>query len=198
MGNREIISSRCFSVEEREVKFLVSDFSPYREALARLGAARKSAFFEDNIIFDDEQNSLRRKEKVLRLRKADRATLTLKTPVKNRELPDGRESQFKVREEYEIDISDFETAERIVTELGYRKTFRYQKNREVYTWGQTSVLLDHTPIGDYIEIEGDENTIRDLCNRLNLSLEKGITKNYMTLYNEFRTLNSGAPEDMVF
>jgi adenylate cyclase class 2 len=185
-------------VIEREVKFLVSDFSLYREALAKLGAARISAFFEDNIIFDDLQGSLRRGEKVLRLRKGDRATLTLKIPVKNLELSAGQESHYKVREEYEIDISDFETAERIVIELGYRKIFRYQKSREVYTVGQTTVLLDHTPIGDYIEIEGDESGIEDLCDKLNLSLEKGITKNYMTLYTEFRALNSGASEDMVF
>jgi adenylate cyclase class 2 len=185
-------------VIEREVKFLVSDFYTLRAALAGMGAVKEAAFFEDNIIFDDEQETLRRGEKVLRLRKSDRATLTLKTPVESPELPASQEPRYKVREEYEIDISDFETAERIITGLGYRKTFRYQKEREVYTLGATSVLLDHTPIGDYVEIEGDESAIEELCRRLNLSLEEGITKNYMTLYNEFRTLHSGAPDDMLF
>jgi adenylate cyclase class 2 len=183
---------------EREVKFLVPDFGPYRKALHELGAPCTSSYFEDNIIYDDERGSLRKSEKVLRLRKGDRTTLTLKIPAPPQELVDSGESRYKVREEYEIEISDFETAEKIVTELGFRKSFRYQKNREVFTVGPTSVLLDHTPIGEYIEIEGDRNSIETLADELNLTLDEGITENYMSLYAEYRRQNSKAPEDMVF
>jgi adenylate cyclase class 2 len=183
---------------EREVKFLVRDFGPYREALHELGASCISSYFEDNIIYDDEMSSLRNSEKVLRIRKGDRMTLTVKIPTPPQEPVDPGESRYKVREEYEIEISDFETAERIVTELGFHKTFRYQKNREVFTMGRTSVLLDHTPIGEYIEIEGDRNSIETIAGELSLSLDEGITKNYMTLYDDYRRQNSEAPEDMVF
>ena len=183
---------------EREVKFLVRDFGPYREALHELGASCISSCFEDNIIYDDERSSLRKSEKVLRLRKGDRTTLTLKTPAPTQEPVDPGEARYKVREEYEIEISDFEAAEKIVSELGFHKSFRYQKNREVFFVGQTSILLDHTPIGEYIEIEGDRNSIEAITDELNLSLDEGITKNYMTLYAEYRRQNSEAPEDMVF
>jgi len=183
---------------EREVKFLVRDFGPYREALHELGASCVSSYFEDNIIYDDERSSLRNSEKVLRIRKGDRTTLTLKIPAPPREAVDPGESKYKVREEYEIEISDFETAEKIVSELGFHKSFRYQKNREVFTVGSTSVLLDHTPIGEYIEIEGDRNSTETIAGELNLSLDEGITENYMTLYAEYRRQNNEAPEDMVF
>jgi adenylate cyclase class 2 len=185
-------------VLEIEVKFPVDDFSDYRDRLLKLNAQGGSSFFEDNVVFDDKQGSLRRTRKLLRLRKSDRTTLTFKSPAKKVNSTGSSEIRFKIMEEHEIEISSFETALKIIEGLGYEKSFRYQKNREQYTLGDTLVLLDETPIGNFIEIEGDSERIREICEALRLELREGISLNYMELYVEYCEKKGIEPSDMVF
>ncbi len=175
---------------EREVKYLVDDFNPYRERLSKLGAVLQSSFFEDNIVFDDEGENLRREGKLLRLRKSNTVTITFKEPVDR--------TRFKIMEEHEIEVSDFEEAESIITSLGFRKAFRYQKRREVFISDGTHILLDETPIGNYIEIEGEEDRILELSEQLGLQPDRGISKNYMELYWEYCAQKGMKPTDMLF
>jgi adenylate cyclase class 2 len=175
---------------EREIKYIVDDFAPYRVRLARINAAHVSSFFEDNIIFDNEEETLRKEGKLLRLRKSDTVTITFKEPVDR--------TRFKIVEEHEIDVSDFDAAEKIITSLGFHKVFRYQKNREIYTLKGAHILLDETPIGNYIEIEGEEDLIVQLSEQLGFSPNRGTSKNYMELYREYCEQNNLEPSDMVF
>jgi adenylate cyclase class 2 len=175
---------------EREIKYIVDDFSSYREKLARIDAVRISAFFEDNIIFDNEGETLRKEGKLLRLRKSDRITITFKEPVDR--------TRFKIMEEHEIVVSNFDTARKIIISLGFHKVFRYQKNREIYALGGAHILLDETPIGNYIEIEGEEDLIVQLSEQLGLSPNRGTSKNYLELYREHCAQKNLEPSDMVF
>ncbi len=175
---------------EREIKYFVDDFSPYRERLADIDAVRIAAFFEDNIIFDNEGETLRKEGKLFRLRKSDTVSITFKDPVER--------ARFKIMEEYEIVVSDFDTAEKIITSLGFHRVFRYQKKREIYTLRGTHILLDETPIGNYIEIEGEEDFIVQLSEQLSLPLNRETSKNYMELYREHCERNNLEPSDMVF
>jgi adenylate cyclase class 2 len=179
---------------EIEIKFRVDDFSAYRDHLLRLKAHRDSSFFEDNVVFDDKQGSLRRARKLLRLRRSDRTTLTFKSPAKK----GSGEARFKIMEEHEIEVSSFESALKIIEGLGYEKSFRYQKNRETYTLRDTLVLLDETPIGNFIEIEGDRESIAEICEELHLKIQEGISLNYMELYAEYCEKKGIEPSDMVF
>jgi adenylate cyclase class 2 len=175
---------------EKEIKFLVDDFTPYREKLEQLNIAREASFFEENIIFDDAQGSLKREGRLLRLRKSNAATLTFKEPVAR--------DRFKVMEEHEVEVSDFHTALKIVNSLGFKKVFRYQKRRDTYRTGDTLILFDETPIGNYIEIEGGEESILHVCNTLDLEIGDGISSNYMELYAEYCRTEGLKPSDMVF
>ena len=175
---------------EREIKYQVEDFYPYRKQLLGQGAKRQSSFLEDNIVFDDEGESLKREAKLLRLRRSDTVTITFKKPVDR--------TRFKIMEEYEIEVSDFDEAEKIINSLGFRKVFRYQKRREVFTLHDTHILLDETPIGNYIEIEGTEEHILKLSKGIGLEPEQGSSKNYMELYREYCAQNNLKPTDMLF
>jgi len=177
-------------VIEREIKYRVEDFDPYRKKLLLKGATCRSPVFEDNIVFDDETGSLKSDEKLLRLRKAEIVTLTFKKPIDR--------TRFKIMEEYEIEVSDFDEALKIINVLGYHKVFRYQKRREAITWLDSHILLDETPIGNYIEIEGSEEHILELSRELELDPERGSSKNYMELYRAYCELNNQKPSDMVF
>jgi adenylate cyclase class 2 len=113
-------------------------------------------------------------------------------------------------EELEMEVSDFDTALAILTSLGYTKVFRYQKNREVYTLGlkpgqgtgpgsgSVTVLLDETPIGNYLEVEGADRAIGEACELLHLDLGQGTNKNYLDLYREYCERNNLKASDMVF
>ena len=175
---------------EREIKYRVEDFDQYRKKLLQKGATSRPSVFEDNIVFDDEAGSLKRDEKLLRLRKSEIVTLTFKEPVDR--------TRFKIMEEYEIEVSDFYETVKIINALGYYEVFRYQKRREAITWLDSHILLDETPIGNYIEIEGSEEHILELSRELGLDPERGSSKNYMELYREYCELNNQKPSDMVF
>lgn len=144
--------------------------------------------FEKNILFDTKNNSLKQLKHVLRLRRTgNQNILTFKRPVHN--APDA----YKVREEFETSVDDFETMKRILEGLGYLPWFAYEKYRETFGQNTIHVLLDETPIGCYIEIEGPAPLIDHAAAQLGFSPQNYITENYLTLF-----LNSGGTGDMVF
>jgi len=112
--------------------------------------------------------------------------LTLKAPVAGN-------SRYKVREETEVIVSDFAAAEKIIAALGFRVFFIYEKYREVFSAGAARIMLDETPIGDFIEIEGDPDRIDAVAARLGFSPADYITDSYYRLF-----LASGGSGHMVF
>ena len=62
---------------------------------------------------------------------------------------------MKSREERETAVEDPEAVRAILARLGYRPLFRYQKYRESWTHRGQEVEVDETPIGVFLEIEGD-------------------------------------------
>ncbi len=175
---------------EIEIKFPVRDFTPFREKLFELRVVPGPSFFEDNIVFDDQNRSLFLNGCLLRLRKSDKITLTFKKPLEK--------SQFKVMEEYETEVTDFKKTETILNMLGYLKAFRYQKRRQVFELQDALIALDETPIGNFIEIEGEKDKIKKVAGLLNLPMECGTSKTYMELYREYCRINNLTPADMLF
>ena len=175
---------------ETEIKFKIQDFLFIKERLQAKGGVFKKRFFEDNIIFDDKKNSLLQKKSLLRLRKCNNIILTFKKRIEK--------GIYKVMEEHEVEVSDFDETVRILNLLGYKKVFRYQKTRETYTINNTHVLLDDTPIGNYIEIEGEKKDIEKIAVLLGFELKEGTSKNYMELYKEYCKIKGIQPSDMVF
>ena len=42
----------------------------------------------------------------------------------------------------------------ILDHLGLQVVARYEKDREMWLVDEVSVVLDHTPMGDFVEVEG--------------------------------------------
>jgi adenylate cyclase class 2 len=175
---------------ETEIKFRHGDLPALRERILEAGGTLLAAFFEDNIVYDDSARSLFSRKLVLRLRKSDRVSLTFKRPIEK--------TVFKVMEEIEVEVSDFDSMNGILLALGYSKAFRYQKRRALYALGRVGVNLDETPIGDFVEIEGEKPDIEDAARTLDLKMEEGISKNYLELYREHCKERGVQPADMVF
>jgi adenylate cyclase class 2 len=141
--------------------------------------------FENNVVFDTPDRELKKRKMLLRLRQKDECTiLTMKRPP-GRDLDS---DDYKIREEIEVDVSDFENARTIITALGYEVFFIYQKYRTVFRkdtdQGPVELMMDRTPIGHYLEIEGPASQIDSIAGRLGFSKGDYITANYYKLFRK--------------
>ena len=173
---------------ETEVKLRLESPGKARERLLALGAVLvRERHFEDNVLFDDAARTLRASGTLLRLRETPHAGyLTFKGP---RELEDG----LKTREERETAVEAPEQVRAILKHLGYRPVFRYQKYRESWALRGQEIEIDETPIGGFLEIEGDSDGITAVAAELGYGPADYVTESYVGLF-----LASGGKGDMVF
>jgi adenylate cyclase class 2 len=173
---------------ETEVKLRIRDRAALRARLQEIGASlARERHFEDNVLFDDASGSLRAQGSVLRLRRTPHGgALTFKGP---RVVRDG----LKIREEREIAVEDPQALDGILRRLGYRPVFRYQKYRESWLVRAQKVEIDDTPIGAFVEIEGDPSGIRAVAAELGYGPEEYVSDSYVALF-----LAGGGQGDMVF
>jgi adenylate cyclase class 2 len=163
--------------------------SEARALVAGIGAAPKHPrHFEDNVLFDDAAGSLRARGCALRLRRTgvSGGIITYKGP---RIVGDG----VKSRPELEVTVGDADAAERVLEALGYRKTFRYQKYREAFLWRDVEIVVDETPIGTFLEVEGPIATIHAAAQALGRGPADYVEDSYAGLF-----LATGRGGDMVF
>ena len=144
-----------------------------------------------NTLYDLPGGVLRSRKELLRVRDYGKSwKLTHKSG--------GKVSRHSSRTELETDVSDGEKMDLILRALGYSPSFRYEKFRAEWTDGKGQVVVDHTPIGDFCEIEGKPRWIDATAKKLGVPPEGYITKNYATLFGEWREKTRSAAEEMTF
>ena len=163
---------------EIEVKFNLRHLEDIRKRLIVHGALLETGrLLERNLRFDTPDRELAGKKHVLRLRQDNRATLTFKRP----------RGQVEIREEFEIEIDDFESGRKILEALGYTVTTLYEKYRETYQIDIIQVMLDELPFGCFVEIEGPSiESIRQMSDQLGLPWERRVQANYLELFDRIR------------
>ncbi len=176
---------------EREIKISVDDRLAVRETLRGLGGEIvKEDVFERNWVLDrgDELTSSKR---LLRLRSVGgpEGTVTYKGQA-------SFEGGVKVREELETLVSDAERMLEILGALGYDVVTRYEKYREEWRLEGSLVVLDETPIGHFVEVEGGDPEA--VARRLALDLERAEAQSYLELYESHKQTHPGSPPHMVF
>jgi adenylate cyclase class 2 len=173
---------------ETEVKLKVASVEAAHEALNRIGArATRARHIEDNLLFDLEGKVLRGRGHLLRLRETPSgAVLTFKGPYR----VDGG---IKSREEIEAGSADGSALRAILNRLGFVPVFRYQKYRETFAWQGQEIVVDETPIGVFLEIEGDPAGIRAAATALGFAPADYLTDSYAALFRA-----SGGTGDMLF
>ena len=177
---------------EIEVKFYLSDIERMQERILALGAESKGRVFENNVRYEDKNHSLFKKKSLLRLRRDAKTILTFKSS------PPFAYSEFKVFNELEVEISDFETMSRILAELGLHPEQIYEKWRQTLILDQTGFYLDTMPYGTFLEIEGAEKDIRTHAAGLGLNWQKRILLNYLEIFEIIRQTLSLGFKDLTF
>jgi adenylate cyclase class 2 len=119
--------------------------------------------------------------------------LTLKLPAAGAGL-------HKVKEEFEIEASDCAVLGKILEGLGYHPVWRYEKYRTYFESKDASgaIVLDETPIGEFLELEGEPTWIDRTAVELGFSSLVYITDTYGDLFEEYKARNPGVGVDMVF
>lgn len=182
---------------EVEIKFRVMDLRALARKLRAAGfrlATRRT--HEMNTLYDLPGEVLRSRKELLRLRKyGSEWTLTHKSGTTR-----GKHSS---RIELETIVADGKTMDAILRALGYTPTFRYEKFRaewadKVRPDGKGQVVVDETPIGNFCEIEGPPRWIDATANKLGVSAANYITKNYATLFLEWKSETKSPAQEMTF
>lgn len=177
---------------EREIKLRFGSAEDARQAVARLGAARlRARRLQCDYLLDTAAGALKKRRSTLRVRiEPDGAALTFKGPP--------IASTMKLREELETPVADGRTALAILERAGFTLVFRYEKYREEFRHGNVVVAIDETPIGTFVELEGDAAGIETLAARLQCSPSDYITASYRSLFLENRSIAESSSEHMVF
>ena len=89
---------------------------------------------------------------------------------------------LKVREEIETEAESSGALLAILAAVGYTPVFRYEKYREEYTAAGVVVAVDETPIGTFVELEGEPTAIHALAARLGLGPADFVTASYRALF----------------
>jgi adenylate cyclase class 2 len=177
---------------EIEVKFRVRDLRELRRKLRAAGFRLKTRRTREmNTLYDLPGGVLRQRKELLRLRQyGSEWTLTHKSQ--------GKKGRHSSRIELETSVGDGRTMDAILRALGYAPSFRYDKFRAEWTDGKGQVVVDETPIGNFCEIEGAPRWIDARAKKLGVNAADYITKNYATLFAEWKRETKSPAEEMTF
>jgi adenylate cyclase class 2 len=178
--------------KEIEVKFRVDNLRSVSRKLRAAGFRLETPrTHEMNTLYDLPGEVLRRRKELLRLREFGHSwKLTHKSG--------GKVARHSSRTELETGLSNGKTMDAILRALGYSPSFRYEKFRAEWTDGKGQVVVDHTPIGDFVEIEGNPRWIDATAKKLGVRPDNYITKNYATLFAEWKEQHQSSATEMTF
>ena len=167
--------------QENEVKFYVRDLARVEEHLGSLGAEPlQPRTHEHNLRFDTPERHLTQSFQVLRLRQDQHAYLTYKGPSDPL-------SEVSSRREIEIGVDDFTNAQRFLEALGFEVAITYEKYRTSYLYKTVELALDETPMGNFVEIEGETAAlIQKTAKELKFNWHARIKSSYLALFHQIK------------
>jgi adenylate cyclase class 2 len=177
---------------EREIKLPFDSAGTARAAVLASGATLVGARrLQDDYLFDTADGRLRQCQSVLRVRlEPGRSFLTFKGPPEV--------SAMKLRPEIETPVGDGPQLIRILEAAGFSMWFRYQKYREEFAAGHVIVAVDETPVGAFVEIEGDEQGINDMARALGRRPADYVQDSYRGLFVRACAERGRPPTHMLF
>ncbi len=164
--------------KEIEVKIAIIS-ADWPEILSRKGFhLLKERLLERNLIFDFQDFSLFKGDKLLRLREYDgKVILTYKDKAESNKI-------YKIRSEIELEVSCLRDCQQIFQQLGLTVFFEYEKYRTVFEKDGCLVMLDETPLGNFFELEAEPEVIDKTAGLLGFSRKDYLTQTYYELFSK--------------
>ena len=190
------LATSMATILEAEVKLACDDLERLRGAGFDLQVI-EPRHFEDNWLLDSLDKALLTQGEALRIRFArGKGWVTFKGAVRE------SASVVKVREEIEFETTAPERAVALFERLGFKRSFRYQKYRTVYNLAvedrELKVVFDETPMGNFIEIEGNETTVTRVFEASGFNASDLVRESYPELQAKRCKERGGPLEDLVF
>jgi adenylate cyclase class 2 len=178
--------------KEIEIKFRVESATALTRRLKAAGFRLITwRTHEINTLYDLPGQLLRKRGDLLRLRKYGEVwVLTHKSK--------GKTGRHKVRMETETRVADGPKMGAILLELGFRPVFRYEKFRAEWSDDKGHVVVDHTPIGDFGEIEGPARWIDATAKKLGITPDHYLAQAYTELFFAWKKKTRSKANDMTF
>ncbi len=154
--------------------------------------------FERNTLYDTPARDLRSSGQLLRVRHyGPLATVTHKRH------PDQEDthSPYKVRIETESAVADGPALAEIFIRIGYGPVFHYEKFRTEYSHPDepgAHLVVDETPIGTYVELEGPTRWIDRTLRELGVSPGDCITESYGKLFLAWKEQTRSPADNLTF
>jgi adenylate cyclase class 2 len=207
---------------ETEIKLSIKDVGSLIEKLRAMGVKPRGRVLEQNTLFDTDGSDLRHGGRLLRLRTETpapnqfaaggpkRTTLT----SKSRPLPErNREKKNRYRENLEREIAVMAPRhpaghrKRTLFDrgwafalgvLGLHSGFRYEKYRTSFRADGVHLDLDETPVGVFLELEGEPDGIDRIAAALGFTPRDYIRATYYELYAAERRRRGRSVRHMEF
>ncbi len=180
------------AILEREIKLRFPSPQDARAAILAAGATPlRGRRLQDDYLLDTADELLHTRRSMLRVRiGSGKSLLTFKGPV--------QPAAMTLRDELETMVGDGPLLLTILTELGFRVWFRYQKYREEFSIGDVLVAVDETPVGTFVELEGGARGIAEMATALGRGPDDYLFDSYRGLYSEYCRQHGLPLSDMLF
>ncbi len=188
------MSSSDASRHETEVKVPCCDLDTVRETLKLHGARKIADGLERNIVFDTPSGKLAESDCLLRLRSYNGGVLTYKGPRQD------QSGEIKTRSEIEVGVADFDAACELFLALGFKRTWAYEKFREIWSLGSAEVMLDTLPLlGGFVEVEAQgPDEVASAMAVIGLADHRCDTRTYAEIFRDFTRDDYSQFRDLVF
>jgi adenylate cyclase, class 2 len=189
---------------ETEIKLCVEEPRKILALLKRIGAKTRGRVLEHNTLYDTPRAHFRRARCLLRVREESpaagkgiaagrsRSVLTWKAPLL------GISSRYKQKLEQEVTARKRRNWRRAFKLLGLRPTFQYEKYRTSFHIGGLHLDFDETPVGNFLEIEGQPNAIDQIAKQLGFTIHDYRRETYWDIYAAHCKRLGRIPRNMLF
>jgi adenylate cyclase class 2 len=196
---------------EVEIKLPVSDLRATIRAIRALGAISQGRTFESNTLYDTPHSHLRNYGRLLRVRiesaapgttrihgiRVRRVLLTSKGPSLKPRVKK-KNPRYKERAEREVVASHPRDWPAELARLGFRPAFCYEKYRTSFRLRGLHLDLDETPVGTFLELEGQPAAIDRVARALGYPPASYIRATYWDLHAADCRRRGRKPGNMLF
>jgi adenylate cyclase, class 2 len=190
---------------EIEIKLRIGDLSGVIRKIRRLRTKCSGRVLEQNALFDTPDQDLRHSGRLLRVRTETPApsklipgglaltVITSKIPA-----PASAGSRCKEKLERELVVRSLRARAPRMRLLGFQPGFRYEKYRTTFRLPGLHLDLDETPVGNFLELEGQPKAIDRAARAIGFSPRDYIRSTYWDLYSAYCRRRGRIPRNMLF